>query len=190
MAAVLMMTRKPLPLVAWESSRYVAPATCEFQTLTNAVQTYEMLQNLLGISEQAWTSDTRGEYTGIPFGDFEGDYADFTFLDTRGLFTNYLAETYPNALSWTGKSIKYHVEVKSTEGLPDEYFKISQNQMDMARKYRICDDTNPTNVYVIMRVATVSSGSPVFAPYVDLWSMHLAQELDLYARTGYAARKI
>ncbi|KAK6065454.1 hypothetical protein SCUP234_12572 [Seiridium cupressi] len=104
--------------------------------------------------EKHWTSDLRKHYG---FSHFEEkNFADFTFADSEGRMAKFLGLWTPDARSlqkYAGKTVRYHIELKSTVNGEHESFEMSPSQVVMARKYRLRpQDAYPKDVFILMRL--------------------------------------
>lgn len=123
--------------------------------------------------------------TGSRFGGREKDYADFTFHDAAGRLTEYLsARGLTDASKWAENPPTYHLEVKTTKGPRNEPFFMSNNQVDMARRYSIpaSRDAIPKDVYVVLRVFEQDVEKTAMHWYLDPWKLFMAKKLSFMAR--------
>jgi hypothetical protein len=144
-------------------------------TSTNSVQTFELLTKL-GLPEftrDNWQSNIRQRvrvhslYHDIErWGGFET--SDIVYNDRQGQFTNMLIEQgYLDSAIWTGCCPKYCIEVKSTTGLLQTQFFVSQNQYDMMEHKMLPDDAAAAEIYLIARVFNLGRSGMGLKLYVD-----------------------
>lgn len=86
-------------------------------------------------TSECWTSRLRSEAGYDRFRGHEGDFSDFTYVDTSGQ----MRATLQNAgvdlnAAWTNAT-KFHLEVKSTLGSRTVPMFVSQNQVDKVCAY-------------------------------------------------------
>jgi hypothetical protein len=143
------------------------------------------LQKLLGhsFSYKNWTSRNRNRafadaemrQTEADYADFVGkekDHADFEFRDDTGALGEYLSQRGRRVPRSNGAPILYHLEVKSSLGPLQEQFHMSNNQMDMARRYTISGPCR--EIYVIIRVYDLDIKDQKAAKlhyFVDPWNL-------------------
>ncbi|KAI4721056.1 hypothetical protein E4T48_02728 [Aureobasidium sp. EXF-10727] len=157
---------------------------------------YLFLKTLLGdyFTDDMWTSHACTKYTDLTFSGDDSQFADFTIRDLSGRITDWLVEKgCKQPTAWMGKkgkdAITYSIEVKATYGPRHEPFHMSQNQVDMAKEYRLQGEEVPSRVYVIMRVSNLAgSGSGRSAqvhPFVDPHSLFEQGDLGYISQGGY-----
>ncbi|KAM0811367.1 putative Protein NO VEIN C-terminal domain-containing protein [Seiridium cardinale] len=122
--------------------------------------------------EEHWTSDLRKRYG---FSGFEEkNFADFTFADSEGRMAKFLGLWTPDARSlqkYAGKTVRYHIELKSTIHGEHESFEMSAGQVVMARKYRLRpQDAYPKDVFVLMRLYDFRSERKGIKCCIDPWN--------------------
>ncbi|KAI4755442.1 hypothetical protein E4T52_12458 [Aureobasidium sp. EXF-3400] len=160
------------------------------------MKTYGFLKNLPGdyFTDDMWTSHASTKYTDLQFTGDDSQFADFTIRDLSGRLTDWLVERgCKQPAAWLGKknkdSITYSIEVKTTYGSRHEPFHMSQNQIDMAREYRLQGDEVPNRVYVIMRVSSLagsaSGGNAQVHPFVDPYGLFEQGGLSYISQGGY-----
>ncbi|KAK6842238.1 hypothetical protein PG987_003098 [Apiospora arundinis] len=128
-----------------------------------------------------WTSKLRVE-AGIPrFTGQERDFADFTYLDSSGQMREMLRDAEMDLhLGWSNDTT-YHLEVKSTSGSGDEAFFVSQNQVDMMRRY----NNDALHAYILVRVSNIENADIQLKFYPDPWNLYMNQVLDFRSEEGY-----
>ncbi|KAG9951782.1 hypothetical protein KCU85_g2688, partial [Aureobasidium melanogenum] len=182
-------------------SKYMTSDTANDDQIVRIGEQGEMkmhtfFENLLGdvYTDLMWTSHARTKYTDQAFEDDDSQFADFTIQDVSGRLTKWLVERHhEEAQAWLGKkgsdAITYCIEVKSTYGPHNEPFHMSQNQLEMASKYRVQSGSVPERVYVIMRVSNLTgrghSGSAHVQPFVDPYRLFEQRDLSYIAPGGY-----
>jgi hypothetical protein len=160
---------------------------------------FKHLQKLLGnsFSFKNWTSrnrnrafaDAQMRQTAPDYADFVGkekDHADFEFRDDTGALGEYLSQRGRRLPRWNGAPTLYHLEVKSAEGPLQTPFFMSNNQMDMARRYTISGPCR--EVYVIIRVYDLDTKDQKAArlhDFVDPWSLVFGGSLSLQTRDSF-----
>ncbi|EFQ26641.1 uncharacterized protein GLRG_02461 [Colletotrichum graminicola M1.001] len=138
-------------------------------------------------SETHWTSHLRESFGYPTFPGDESTTADFTYTDEGG--THMLPKLQELGIlkeMRCTKATKYHFEVKGTVFGCDEAFHLSQNQMELARKYARKDGMIPADIYIIARVYNVERG-PEVRFYTDPWTKIFKGELSM-AASGTAFR--
>ncbi|KAJ0165401.1 hypothetical protein CTA2_11383 [Colletotrichum tanaceti] len=109
-------------------------------------------------SKTHWTSHLR-EVRGYPaFCGDESTMADFTYTDKGGEHMLPVLQklgVLPNL--WCRQTITYHFEVKGTVFGCEEPFRLSQKQMDLARKYACRGTDTPSDIFFVARVYNVET---------------------------------
>ncbi|KAF4454615.1 hypothetical protein FALBO_15799 [Fusarium albosuccineum] len=97
-----------------------------------------------------------------------------TLADHSGQMKVFLQEAGLNLSSeWSG-STTYHLEVKTTAGSCSEPFFVSQNQVNMMKRF----DNDPNNAYVPIRVFDIDADSPGLKFYPRPWNLSLQGTLE------------
>jgi hypothetical protein len=126
------------------------------------------------------------------FEDKEQKYnSDFTYVDHDGRLGQYLSQRGRRLPRWKDRSGKeitltFHLEVKSTTWGLDEAFHLSNNQMDLAKKWS--QRIPLLDVYVVLRVYDLDYEKKLTAKvmhYVDPWRMVCDGTLHLKTSGGF-----
>ncbi|KAH0381611.1 hypothetical protein KCU92_g6939, partial [Aureobasidium melanogenum] len=160
------------------------------------MKVYGFLKNILGdySTDDMWTSHASAKYTDQTFDGDDSQFADFTVRDLSGRLTDWLVEKgCKQPAAWMEKkgkdAITYSIEVKATYGPRHEPFHMSQNQIDMAKEYRLQGDEVPARVYVIMRVSNLAGngngGNAQVHPFVDPHGLFEEGDLGFISQGGY-----
>ncbi|PYH79083.1 hypothetical protein BO82DRAFT_367207 [Aspergillus uvarum CBS 121591] len=102
---------------------------------TNYPKIYELLRlNAPNtFSEDCWTSVMREVHGFTKFTKPESHFTDFTFVDTKGEFAQFLRGHGVSFPDNSSNNTVFHIEVKTTSGGCDEPFYTSHNQFNLVR---------------------------------------------------------
>ncbi|KAF5008934.1 hypothetical protein FDECE_4797 [Fusarium decemcellulare] len=138
-------------------------------------------RHINGWSHECWTSKLRVENGHPPFKLPEGQFSDFTYIDHSGQMKVFLREAGLNLSTEWSSSTTYHLEVKTTAGNCSEPFFVSQNQVNMMKRF----DNDPNNAYVLIRVFDIDADSPGLKFYPSPWNLSLQGTLEFASAGGY-----
>jgi hypothetical protein len=191
---------------AWDEGSTVATAPEQDIGFYGELFVFQYLKQLLGpsITYKTWTSAYRNrafrdprmfQEAGKPDEKFEDrkqkHNSDFTYVDHDGRLGQYLSQRGRHLPRWKDKSGKeipltFHLEVKSTPGRLDDAFHLSNNQMDLAKKWSLRIPL--LDVYVVLRVYDLDYENALTAKvmhYVDPWRMVCDGTLHLWTSNGF-----
>lgn len=187
--------RRSIEPPAWDEESSIVTALEQDIGFYGELFVFQYLKQLLGpsISYETWTSAYRNrafsdprmvqaeEEAGKSYEKFEDKKqkhnSDFTYIDHDGRLGQYLSQRGRRLPRWKDRSGKeialtFHLEVKSTTGRLDEPFHLSNNQMDLAKKWSLRIPL--LDVYVVLRVYDLDYENTLTAKvmhYVDPWRM-------------------
>jgi hypothetical protein len=197
---------------AWDEGSTVATAREQDIGFYGELFVFQYLKQLLGpsITYKTWTSAYRNrafrdprmfqaeKEAGKPDEKFENRKAkhnsDFTYVDHDGRLGQYFSQRGRHLPRWKDKSGKeipltFHLEVKSTPGRLDEAFHLSNNQMDLAKKWSLRIPL--LDVYVVLRVYDLDYENALTAKvmhYVDPWRMICDGTLHLWTSNDFEVK--
>ena len=164
------------------------------------LKVYSMLKNVLGdeFTEENWTSELR--HLVVPkFKEWKPKdnttfYADFTFVDKYSNLTEWLKlqETIEASVSaGAGQVVRYHVEVKATNGKAEDPYHMSDWQFEVMKRIAqnpvtsLADGTEVVDKFLIFRVSDLSAGEkPGFAILGEPWNAYANGRCRLRAPGG------
>ncbi|KPM41940.1 hypothetical protein AK830_g4632 [Neonectria ditissima] len=132
-------------------------------------------------SYENWTSKLRVEDGHAPFTQFEGEFADFTYVDRSGQMKAFFLGAGVSLDAGWCNGTKYHLEVKTTTSSSNEPFFVSQNQVDMMQKF----ENDPGNAYILLRVFNIERDDPGLKFHPKPWSLYLSGILAFVSAGGY-----
>jgi hypothetical protein len=205
----LSYSRRSIEPSAWDEESSIIAALQQEVGFYGELFVFKHLKQLLGssISHRNWTSAYRNrafcdprmvqaeKEAGNDYEEFavkeQGEYSDFTYIDHDGRLGQYLSERGRRLPRWKDRSgkempLRFHLEVKSTVSPLDEPFHLSNNQMDLAKKWTLGGPL--LDVYVVLRVYDLDYTSALTAKvvyYVDPWRMVCDGTLHLRASNNF-----
>ncbi|KAJ3531643.1 hypothetical protein NM208_g6992 [Fusarium decemcellulare] len=186
-------TQNTLPGVSELNNLFGSPPELSASSTTYQVRTREIgflgelfihkmfERHINGWSHDYWTSKLRVENGHPPFKLPEGQFSDFTYIDHSGQMKVFLQEGGLNLNTEWSSSTTYHLEVKTTAGSCSEPFFVSQNQVNMMKRF----DNDPNNAYVLIRVFDIDADSPGLKFFPSPWSLSLQGSLEFASAGGY-----
>ncbi|KAH7013105.1 hypothetical protein EDB80DRAFT_607184 [Ilyonectria destructans] len=169
----------------------VAPSAQQVRTreigFLGEVFIHKLFENQIsGWSHEQWTSKLRVENGHPRFTELERNFADFTYTDDSGQMKAYFQNAGVDQATRWSNSTTYHLEVKTTTGSCNQPFFVSQNQVNMMRKF----DKDPGNAYILLRVFDVDGDSPGLKIYPSPWGLGLTGILGFSAPGGYEVLEV
>jgi hypothetical protein len=188
-------SRRSIEPSVWDEESSIITALQQEVGFYGELFVFKHLKELLGpsISHRNWTSAYRNrafsdprmvqaeKEVGINYQEFivkeQSEYSDFTYIDHDGRLAQYLSQRGRRLPRWKDgpskqKPLRFHLEVKSTMNSLDEPFHLSNNQMDLAKKWTLGGPL--LDVYVVLRVYNLDYENSLTAKvvrYVDPWRM-------------------
>jgi hypothetical protein len=202
-------SRRSIEPSAWDEESSTIAALQQEIGFYGELFVFKHLKRLLGpsISHRNWTSAYRNrafsdprmvqaeKEAGKDYEEFvvkeQSEYSDFTYIDHDGRLGQYLSERGRRLPRWKDRSdkkmpLRFHLEVKSTRDPLDEPFHLSNNQMDLAKKWTLGGPL--LDVYVVLRVYDLDYENTLTAKvvyYVDPWRMVCDRTLHLRASNNF-----
>ncbi|KAF2797554.1 hypothetical protein K505DRAFT_298205 [Melanomma pulvis-pyrius CBS 109.77] len=145
----------------------------------------KLLEKYLGKSynpDTHWTSHYRHQACHAPLGAGEKPTSTFKLYDGSAM-TEFLIQS-GSEWKWKGKGKTYphyHILVKTTNGAQESLFDMSQDEMEMIRRYRVSSYEPSLEVVILVRVFDMqSTASASF--FVDPWSLYAAGMMQIHTQ--------